>query len=409
METRILPVEKYTLSRRDVSRGRLIKSTILTLAALLLFSCAGAPQRESSAPEPHSSAAEAMELPRQSAPAPMAESRQLATSFDMASGKGAGPVSNQVLPQEPPAPETDRRLRVYSADLGLLVNKREEALEAIQGLAEDSGGYVESSSLQMIVIRVPAEDFQSALTKIEQMGKVTRRSVHSSDVTAAYTDLERRLDLARRTRERLYNLLERSEDTEERVKILREIRRLSEEIETLSSQLENLAQQISFSRISVRLETPVSRNERPRQIPFPWIARLHPLEASTEAAAERLDLLLPQDFAVLEEGKKIIAESAGGTKLRIGAVPNEPRGDTRFWARALRYHLRDQYADAEEKDLGALQGVLFQSKDPAPFYYLVAVTVSDDQILVAEAFFPNRQELELRGEKLFELLGEAEL
>ena len=50
---------------------------------------------------------------------------------------------------------------------------------------------------------------------------------------------------------------------------------------------------------------------------------------------------------------------------------------------------------------------MFTSKDPRPFYYLVAVAVRGDEILVVEAFFPDGAARERRLAQVSRLLEEA--
>ncbi len=304
--------------------------------------------------------------------------------------------------------QAQKRLRVYSAELEMAVTSVNTSRESLIDLAEEAGGYVESSSMNYVVLRVPAADFESVLARVESIGTVLARSVRTADVTDQFSDLERRIDLAERTRERLYDLLDRADETEERVKILREIRRLTEEIERLRGELESLDQLIRFSRIAVSLTARIARETRSRDaIPFPWIAWLDPLGVTTGEASQVIGLEVPEDYAVFEEGKRWLAEAAEGTRIKAGMAANEPRGDTEFWAAALAHHLADYYRSAERVEYGRFRGVLFESKDVQPFYYLAAVHAVEDSIIVAEAFFPDKEAFDRRSGQIGTMLGKA--
>ena len=142
---------------------------------------------------------------------------------------------DRVQPELVAVPEKTQqeRKRVYSGYARLLVDIMDEEKKRITAVAEESGGYIESSYETAIVIRVPAEDFERIFREILSFGEVLRKSVETVDVTEYYEDLDTRLDIAAKTRERLYRLLEKTDDVEERLKILREIRRLTEEIERI--------------------------------------------------------------------------------------------------------------------------------------------------------------------------------
>lgn len=309
----------------------------------------------------------------------------------------AKPGAAAAVSSTPAQAEPERRLRVYSGYLELVVAEVERVRARIIESVGQMGGYVESTTADAMVVRVPASGFDAAMEGFSTLGEVRARSVESSDVTDSYADLERRMEIAKRTRARLYDLLEKTTDVDERVGILREIRRLTEEIEQLSSARSVLEGRITLSRITVRL---VSRIDESGQaglpIPFPWIAGLSPLRASTRAAAQPVDFPVAPEYATFESGKRVRLEAADGTRLSLGAVANEPRGDTTFWKDALLFHLAGLYRSLEPVNAGSLQGAVFLSKDIAPFSYLVAVSVRGEEILVAEAFFPNVQARERR-------------
>ena len=292
-------------------------------------------------------------------------------------------------------PKQVERKRVFSGAASLVVDDPEDTKEKISSLAENSGGYVESAYADSIVIRVPAEMFDQIFGQILDMGDVDFKSIETADVTDYFFDMQSRLDLNTKTRERLYDLLERTEDVEERVKILREIKRLTEEIERIRRTLELLKSRISLSRISIQLtpRLPVGEETR-RTIPFPWVGNLNPLYESLGYVKDLNPPDLGDDFAVFAEENRFSAESPEGTRLRIGAARNEPRGDDAFWQEALRYHLGPLYSSAETLSVGDFKGILFVSKDADPFIYFVGVRTdpknkADGEIKVLEIFFPD--------------------
>jgi hypothetical protein len=354
--------------------------------------------------------AEAAEAPAGAADAaeafaPTAELEAAELGDGARSGRGAG-QSPVAVPEQPP---TEERRRVYSAELELRVTGVEETRGRIISDAEEAGGYVESSSGAYVVIRVPAQTFETVLGQIEGYGTVRSRAVRTADVTEQYADLERRIALAERTRERFYTLLERSTDTEERVAILREIRRLTERIELLQSQLESLDRQIAYSRITVMLAARIDETAPARGlVPFPWIAALDPLKRTTATPASRPAVDLPADYAVFDTGRFVRAETAAGTRVRIGAVANEPRGDTSFWQQALAHHLADFYRIDRRVEPGAFAGVLLEAKGAQPFSYLVLAAVRGDEIIVAEAFFPDAEARSRRLDEIVDVLSEVE-
>jgi hypothetical protein len=287
-----------------------------------------------------------------------------------------------------------------------VVNEVEEARTHIIETAERSGGYVESASGEYVVVRVPAERFEQIFEELSEFGEVRSRSIETADVTDQFLDLERRIEIARATRDRLYALLEETDDVDERVAILREIRRLTEQIENLESARDVMAGQIAMSRITVRLTPRIDEAAQLRNgIPFQWIARLDPLRMTTQPRRNDFSIRLPDDYALLETGKRVRAESAEGTRFRLGVVNNDPRGDTAFWRRALEFHLGGLYRDAEPVETGDFEGVIYTSKDIEPYQYLVAVRSRGSLVQVVEVFFPDRDARERRLDGILQVLG----
>jgi hypothetical protein len=190
---------------------------------------------------------------------------------------------------------------------------------------------------------------------------------------------------------------------------------LTEEIERIERSLELLQRRISLSRITVELtpRLPESGYDTGR-IPFSWIANLNPLYPSLARPQGRVEFELSEDFAIFTEEAGFRAESAEGTRVRLGTTRNHPRGDTEFWRKALAYHLAPFYRTAEELDLGLFKAVLYTSKDAKPFSYLVAVVAEKDgqvepDLTIVEIFFPDQNALQARLSALEESVAQIRM
>jgi hypothetical protein len=266
------------------------------------------------------------------------------------------------------------------------------------------GGYVESVNGAVVSLRVPAARFQEAFAAAQKLGEVTGKAIETYDVTDALRDQETRLRLAERARERLYQLLEKNTDVQQRLAILREIRRLTEEIEQVRLTLELLKNQVALSRITVELQERRPEGEARRAgIPFPWIAALQPLYPSLPRSAGKAVPVLSDEFAVFAKEKRYRAESPEGTRVRAGTTSNSPRADEEFWQKALLFHLGPRYRRAEALEQGEFRGAV-TSKDARP-YSLVAVRVQGELLYVFEAFFPDPEALGRRLATVQEALG----
>ena len=365
---------------------------IAALAALILTGCIGlAVSETSSLPPPPVEAYDTGPAPKPRTLEPMLLAGPASMELQSVNRTAAAAVGATDVPAGPGTAIPDApRLRVYSGSLELSVVRVDPARLAISEYVTSIGGYVERSRDELLVVRVPADLFREAMRTIEAEGLVLARSVETEDVTDRYADLDRRLEIATRSRERLYALLERSEDANDQVAILREIRRLTEEIERLQGALASLGDLVRYSRITIRL-VPRIQPSPPSvgRTPFTWIGRLDPLRASIGPAARDLRFDVPQTLAVFEQGRRIRAEGADGSRVRLGGRVNDPSGDAEFWARALDHHLGPLYRTVQPFASGPFTGVLLESRDPDPHFYLVMVAVRNEELLVLEAFLPN--------------------
>lgn len=370
---------------------------IVLFVSFLLTSCAA-----SSRNHPYYSEAEPAAVPE--------ESRDLAMPVKSAV---AGTAVENDSPGEPGEPEEsggEGRKRIYNGSTGIVVENPEETRSELENRTLESGGYVESSYSDYMELRVPAEVFDTFFQMVLSLGKVEYSRVETRDVTEAFADIQRRLATAEETRSRLYTLLEKSSDPGERAKILKEIGRLTEEIESLKQQTAIMESRIAFSRISVQLISRIQGDYSRGDIPFPWIAALDPLYPAGEKLRARVSLDPGSEFAVFSKDSIYMAEDSAGTQILISTVPNTPRGDSRFWQRALSFHLGPFYAQLEEKNLKFgekdLRGVELISKDREPFRYFIAVIADGRNLHVLEIFSPDAE-----GDfsTLYEALARGEL
>lgn len=374
---------------------RLISSALFSLV-LLLTSCAPM-GKESAAYELH-----------EDSEAPMISRSEAAPSLGAISD-GATVSDDIALPAEEPGADTER-LRIYNGSAGLIVENTEDTRTDLEKITRDSGGYVESSYSDYLVLRVPAEDFEEIFKLILTMGTVDYSRVETWDVTEAFADTERQLLTAEETRNRLYVLLERSTDSTERARILREIGRLTEEIESLKQQLSTLTARIAYSRITVQLTPRVQGDFSRENIPFSWIAYLDPLFPAGSKLKGKLNLNPGDEFAVFTRESVYMAESSDGLSIVVSTVENSPRGDNEFWHRALIFHLEPYYSSLNEMSimLGSreLPGVELVSKDREPFKYFVGVIADGRNLHIVEIFSPDSS---ISFDSLYDALAEGDL
>ncbi|MDQ2054081.1 DUF4349 domain-containing protein [Halobellus sp. H-GB7] len=107
-----------------------------------------------------------------------------------------------------------------------------------------------------MVLRVPSEEFDALVADAQGLGEVQSVEVNSRDVTDQLVDIEARLENLRAERDRLRELYQQANDTEDVLAVQRELSDVQGEIERLEARQQNLQRQVAYSTLTVRLEEP---------------------------------------------------------------------------------------------------------------------------------------------------------
>ncbi len=259
----------------------------LSLFALMLVGCGGSVSfsPESSAALDGSYAMEAPEAAEEyyeeaasdAAPARLS-SRSAKVAAPVMADAAAGDDEDAALTvstSEPPTAATSERagrpLLIYTANLGLGVFRVQENLDRIEKMALDTGGYLVSRGQNRVMVRVPAQHFESTVEEVLKLGDVHHREITAQDVTAEYTDLEIRLKNALAMRLRLEELLAKAQDVKEALKVEEQLGRVAEQIEIMKGRLKMLRELTSYSTIHVEFSERSAPIDSRVQLPFPWL------------------------------------------------------------------------------------------------------------------------------------------
>jgi hypothetical protein len=330
----------------------------------------------------------------------------------------AGPSYARDKPEPKPpaqqaanAPEPEEPLVVYMGYLKLRVKRLLEAVDEITRITEEKKGYIESLTARVIVVRIPATDFDAVMRAFGDVGEILDRRVKALDVTAQFTDLGARLAVAKEARDRLLKLLKDMADVEERLRILQEVKRLSEQIESIESTLETLQNLVDFFTITIELEPVLDESAvEVHRSPFPWVRALAAHMPSVFDGCDEVSITLPKGFVLFDKDDSYRAQAADTTTLRAGRVDNEPRGDNRFWSDAVRHEMegRDEETVAEGA-AGSLAYRVYRSRDVKPRYYLVGVHARGEDLYVVEVFYPSQEAYDAFGKAALAALATFEV
>jgi hypothetical protein len=152
---------------------------------------------------------------------------------------------------------------IRTASVTLETKQFDATRAAIERIVRSHGGHVgqlqtaaplnEARTLTA-TLRIPADRMDAALGEIKKLGRVTRESQGSDEVTEPYTDLVARLANSRHTEQRLVEILRtRTGKVEEVLEVEREIASVREGIERMEAQRKSLENRVSLSTVSLEL------------------------------------------------------------------------------------------------------------------------------------------------------------
>jgi len=188
----------------------------------------------------------------------------------------SGDDANQPKAVGPSAPKKEpnkaQRLIIYRADLGVFVFKVDEALASATALAKEKGGWVQQSTTQSLLLRVPVANFDPLVLALSELGDVHMKNIVGTDVSEEFFDLQIRLRNAEALRDRYLKLLNDAKTVKDSLEIERELARITEEIERFKGRIKFLKDQGTYSTIAIRFDQkPDQPTRKQTNLPFSWL------------------------------------------------------------------------------------------------------------------------------------------
>lgn len=154
------------------------------------------------------------------------------------------------------------RLIIRNASLSLVVPDTEAALDEINALTKELGGYIVESNVYQyqegvqasVMLRIPAESLDAALERVRALAtEVRQESISGQDVTEEYVDLQSRLRYLEATEARLLEFLEEAEDTEAALAVYEQLQTIQADIERVKGRMQYLEQSAAMATINLDL------------------------------------------------------------------------------------------------------------------------------------------------------------
>ncbi len=161
---------------------------------------------------------------------------------------------------------------ISQASISLNVTNVSTTLNQVETMAQNLGGSVDnmnSSGAQNqqqanVTIRVPADQFLTALNQLQGMGTVENQNINSQDVTQQYIDLQAQLTSAQMEEQSLQAILAKATTVSDEIAIQQQLTQVIAQVENLQGQINYMQNQVAMSTITVNLNTPqVSTGQAP--------------------------------------------------------------------------------------------------------------------------------------------------
>jgi len=147
--------------------------------------------------------------------------------------------------------EQAERKIIYNGSMSITVKYLDDQTNQVIEKAKVQGGYMVSSDIDRVTIRIPAEKLNSFMDEMVTFGAVESRNIYSQDITDQYADMAMRVENAQKARKRYLELLEQATKVSDILAIEKELERLNGEIERLQGQINSFDKQVQYSSISI--------------------------------------------------------------------------------------------------------------------------------------------------------------
>lgn len=209
--------------------------------------------------------------------------------------------------------DTAQRQVIYQASISIEVKTVSAALTQVQTIAQSLGGLVDSMSSSggpdqeqaTITIRVPQDQFFTALDKLQGLGTVESQNLSTQDVTAQFIDLQARLTSAQAEEQSLLAILDKAQTVGDIISIQQQLTEVRSQIETLQGQINYIQGRVNMSSITVTLSTPAKQVGQPPSGSLTvGVSNVDASLASIKGLVTTVNGVIDNDYIAVNSGKE---------------------------------------------------------------------------------------------------------
>jgi Domain of unknown function (DUF4349) len=178
-------------------------------------------------------------------------------------------------------------------------------------IAGRHGGYVASSETTeaklrsgTVVLRVPADQFETALAELKGLGKVQSERIAGQDVTGQFVDLQARLRNWESQETVLLRLMNKASTIDDSIKVQRQLQDVQLAIEEIRGQVHALSDQADLSTITIAMAEAgaVLPNASRSLLARAWHQAVHGFVAVIAAVVVAVGYVLPVGLLLFAAG-----------------------------------------------------------------------------------------------------------
>jgi hypothetical protein len=168
-----------------------------------------------------------------------------------------GPVQASAVPQVGP-----QVIQTASISLSIAHGSFEDTIDDAHAIVDSYGGFVVNSTASQgsdkrlvegsLDLRIPAESYDEALSRLRQLGKVESLEESGQDVSQEFVDLNARIRQLRAVEAQLLELLEQADDVPAALAVQSQLSQVQLDLEQARGRLQYLDDRVAFATISVR-------------------------------------------------------------------------------------------------------------------------------------------------------------
>lgn len=161
------------------------------------------------------------------------------------------------------AVDVPNRLIVKNGSLSAVVKDVSETIKTITSYVEQHQGFVVESNISkagnapygVVIVRIPASEFEASVSYIKTLGSVMSESVNGSDVTAEYVDLDSQLKNLQAAEQQFLAIMKKADKIADILAVQNQLTQVRGQIESIQGRMKYLKETAEMSSLTINLST----------------------------------------------------------------------------------------------------------------------------------------------------------